>query len=142
MSEGTQTINEKQTRSTLESYFKTGLKPTEGNFNDLIVSGINQEDDGITVSNKKNTGFGDSTPNSKVSIMSQGNSCSWTVTAAVNTNTFTASESITGKIDIEDYLMINETVFTVKTVETSTAEKQLLQKAALKIAGTIASFQD
>jgi len=37
-----------QDRNTLKSYFRKGQMPTEGNFQDLIDSGVNKVDDGIS----------------------------------------------------------------------------------------------
>ena len=44
-------------RAALKKYFKTGDRPTESNFEDLIDSPINKKDAGITVQNK-NIGIG------------------------------------------------------------------------------------
>ena len=108
-----------QSRTTLKTYFTTGSKPTQLDFDNFIDSGINQTDDDITVSSDQNVGFVNKTPSEKVSITSQLISCSWTVSADAGTSAFTASETITGKIATGDYLMINSTIFQVKSVGTT-----------------------
>lgn len=109
--------NTKQNRSTLEGYFVTNAKPTAGNFGDLIVSGINQKDDDITVSAEQNVGFGDTSPNSKVSV--KGNtSVTLPGTVTVTGGSFVGTSELNGKIAVGDVLEISNVCYLVNTIQT------------------------
>ena len=58
---------EEQKRSILKEYFKTGLKPTENQFVQLIDSAVNKIDDGISI-DMQNVGIGSSNPKNKLDV--------------------------------------------------------------------------
>ena len=57
----------RQNRTTLKNYFRTGQKPTQGQFADLIDSGLNLTDDGL-FDVGGNLGLGHDNPASRLSV--------------------------------------------------------------------------
>ena len=58
----------KQNRDALKQYFTTGKTPTQGQFAELIDSGINLIEDGLTVDEKGNVGIGNANPLAKLDV--------------------------------------------------------------------------
>jgi|GEM_PF-1870500 len=57
-----------QSREQLKSYFERGDTPTSEQFSQLIDSGVNQADDGISVTEDQQVGIGSATPQSRLAV--------------------------------------------------------------------------
>ncbi|HAA18712.1 MAG TPA: hypothetical protein DCP28_08075, partial [Cytophagales bacterium] len=77
----------KQSREQLKAYFERGDTPTSEQFGELIDSGVNQTDDGITTTPERRIGINSDTPQSRLAVggnLTVGNELCNTIAAPAN----------------------------------------------------------
>ena len=109
-----------QSKTILKSYFETDAIPTSDQFANFIDSVINTRDNEITVTSG-NIGFGNSNPLTNISVQSKTFQLSGSVSAIVNSNSFTGKNTaLRSQLTVGEIIQIGEQTFTVASIASDT----------------------
>ena len=129
-----------QRKEILKSYFTKNAIPTAAQFADFIDSYLNKIDDGITVNETKNIGFGNTNPSSNVVVQSRKSPITGQLNAVANTKTITGVSTIfSEELKNNQMISIKGGNYTIDTIvnNSSLHVKENITTAFVSAKGTV-----